>query len=301
MLGDHSVAKHDIFEQYVRIYIERLTRTPSQTMLNLTIVDGFSGGGLYRLRGRKVDGSPLRLLRAVEAADHTLKAARAKGFSVRADFFFVDENAEHIAFLGDLLVRRGYGPRIGQDIFVKCSQFEDACPAILRHIQTKGTAHRSLFFLDQYGWSDVRLATIRTILGALKNPEILLTFSVDALIDFLSVKTAEAQALMNIELAREDVRALMGMRNGDGWRYLIQNGLTGMSKPGQGRASTHPSSSARLKIIGHIGCCTCQITARHGTRWASSIGDSTIISSIMAERASTRWGSTRPRISGRAC
>jgi three-Cys-motif partner protein len=225
MLGDHSVAKHDIFEQYVRIYIERLTRTPSQTMLNLTIVDGFSGGGLYRLRGRKVDGSPLRLLRAVEAADHTLKAARAKGFSVRADFFFVDENAEHIAFLGDLLVRRGYGPRIGQDIFVKCSQFEDACPAILRHIQTKGTAHRSLFFLDQYGWSDVRLATIRTILGALKNPEILLTFSVDALIDFLSVKTAEAQALMNIELAREDVRALMGMRNGDGWRYLIQNGL----------------------------------------------------------------------------
>jgi three-Cys-motif partner protein len=225
LLGEHSVAKHDIFEKYVCIYIERLTRTPSQTMLNLTIVDGFSGGGLYRLGNGEVDGSPLRLLRAVEAADQTLKAARAKGFSVRADFFFVDENAEHVAFLRDLLVRRGYGSRIGQDIFVNCSLFEEACPAILQHVQSKGTAHRSLFFLDQYGWSDVRLATIRTILGALKNPEILLTFSVDALIDFLSVKTTEAQALMNIELAREDVRALMSMRNGEGWRYLIQNGL----------------------------------------------------------------------------
>lgn len=225
VLGRHSVAKHDIFEQYVGIYIERLTRTPSQTMLNLTIVDGFSGGGLYRLGSAEVDGSPLRLLTAVEAADSALKAARAKGFAIRADFFFVDENPQHIAFLNDLLVKRGYGPRLGQDIFVQCALFENACPDILAHIQKKGTAHRSLFFLDQYGWSDVRLATIRTILGRLKNPEILLTFAVDALIDFLSEKTAETQALLNIELAREDVRDLISLKNGEGWRYLIQNGL----------------------------------------------------------------------------
>ena len=225
VLGQHSVAKHDIFEQYVGIYIERLTRTPSQTMLNLTIVDGFSGGGLYRLGSEDVEGSPLRLLAAVEAADAALKAARSKGFVVRADFFFVDENPQHIAFLNDLLVKRGYGSRLNQDIFVRCAMFEAACPDIVSHIQKKGTAHRSLFFLDQYGWSDVRLATIRSILTALKNPEILLTFAVDALIDFLSDKTAETQALLNVELAREDVRELMGSKTGEGWRYLIQNGL----------------------------------------------------------------------------
>ena len=48
LLGEHSIAKHEIFEQYLGIYIERLTRTPSQTMLNLTVVDGFCGGGVYR-------------------------------------------------------------------------------------------------------------------------------------------------------------------------------------------------------------------------------------------------------------
>lgn len=224
-LGKHSVAKHDIFEQYVRIYIERLTRTPGQTMLNLTIVDGFSGGGLYRLGSTEVDGSPLRLLTAVEAADAALKSARAKGFAVRADFFFIDENPQHIAFLNHLLVKRGYGTRLGKDIFVQCALFEEACPDILAHVQKKGSAHRSLFFLDQYGWSDVRLATIRSILGMLKNPEILLTFAVDALVDFLSEKTAETQALLNVELAREDVRELMRLKNGEGWRYLIQNGL----------------------------------------------------------------------------
>lgn len=225
VLGEHSVAKHDIFEQYVGIYIERLTRTFSQTMLNLTIVDGFSGGGLYQLGSAEVDGSPLRLLAAVEAADAALKVARAKGFAVRADFFFIDENPQHVAFLNDLLVKRGYGSRLGRDIFVRCALFEEACPDILSHIQKKGTAHRSLFFLDQYGWSDVRLATIRTILRTLKNPEILLTFAVDALIDFLSEKTTETQALLNVELAREDVRELMALKNGEGWRYLIQNGL----------------------------------------------------------------------------
>lgn len=225
ILGHHSVAKHDIFEQYLGIYIERLTRTLSQTMLNLTIVDGFCGGGLYRSGVGEAEGSPLRLLRAVEQADLTLNKARTKGFQVRADFVFVDENADHIAYLREVLVRRGHGSRIDKDIFLICSTFEAACPGIVGRIQRKGTAQRSLFFLDQYGWSDVRLATIRSLLVSLKNPEILLTFAVDALINFLSMKTPETQALLAIELAREDVRALMDMRHDEGWRFLIQNGL----------------------------------------------------------------------------
>jgi three-Cys-motif partner protein len=225
ILGDHSVAKHEIFEQYLGIYIERLTRTFSQTILNLTIVDGFCGGGLYRLGTSEAEGSPLRLLRAVEEADKALNAARIKGFEVRADFVFIDENAEHIAFLRDLLIKRGYGSRLGTDIFLQCSTFEDACPGIIARIKAKGTAQRSLFFLDQYGWSDVRFATIRSILGQIRNPEILLTFAVDALIDFLTEKRTESAALLGLDLQREDVRALLELKSGDGWRYLIQNGL----------------------------------------------------------------------------
>lgn len=166
-LGQHSFAKHEIFEQYVGIYIDRLTRTPSQTMLNLTIVDGFCGGGLYQNGDRQAEGSPFRLLRAVQRADQVLNEARTKGFSVRADFFFVDENLDHIEFLADQLIKAGFGPRLNRNIFLRHSTFEDACPAIVSHVQKKGTAHRSLFFLDQYGWSDVRLETVRTIMSSL--------------------------------------------------------------------------------------------------------------------------------------
>ncbi|MGY3577828.1 three-Cys-motif partner protein [Bradyrhizobium sp. USDA 4504] len=225
LLGEHSLAKHEIFEHYVKIYIDRVTRSPAQTMLNLTIVDGFCGGGLYRSGSREVDGSPLRLLKAVEAADDALVAARSKGFDLRVDFFFIDENRHHIEFLNDLLQKRGYGSSLGRDIFVRKASFQEALPDVVAHIRKKGTAQRSLFFLDQYGWSDVALGTMREVMSSIEKPEILLTFAVDSLIDFLSEKTSETQALLNVELDREDVRALMSMRDDDGWRYLIQNGL----------------------------------------------------------------------------
>lgn len=227
VLGEHSAAKHDIYEKYVGIYIERLTRTPSQTVLNLTLVDGFCGGGVYQRGSTETDGSPLRLLRAVDASDRALNAARTKGFHVKADFFFVDDNEDHVAHLQSVLRNRGYGARLGRDIFILHSSFEDACPGIVAHIKKKGRAQRSLFFLDQYGWSAVRFETVRRILSELQNPEVLLTFAVDALIDYLSEKTSVASALLNVELTREDVRALTEMRNGEGWRYLIQNGLYG--------------------------------------------------------------------------
>lgn len=214
LLGAHSVAKHEVFEQYLGIYIERLTRRLGQTTLNLTVIDGFCGGGVYRNGQTEAEGSPLRLLRAVERANAALHATRTKGFDVRADFIFVDENADHVDYLRGVLVHRGYGARLGSDIFLIRSTFEEACPDIVRRILRKGNAHRSLFFLDQYGWSDVRLATIRGLLDGLRNPEILLTFAVDALIDFLSEKTPETEALLAIELGREDVRALVDMRNG---------------------------------------------------------------------------------------
>lgn len=226
-LGEHSRAKHEIFERYVGVYIDYLTRIPAQTDFRLTLVDGFCGGGLYDYKGAEADGSPLRLLRAVEQREIAIAASRRKPFKIHADFFFVDANPNHIAFLDHLLRKNGYGSRIGRDIFLQHATFEAACPDIVSFIQNKGTSHRSLFFLDQYGWSDVRLATIRTILGALANPEILLTFAVDALIDFLSPKTAANAALLAIDYDREDVRDLMAMRNEQGWRYLIQNSLYG--------------------------------------------------------------------------
>ncbi|MBI0533059.1 three-Cys-motif partner protein TcmP [Sphingomonas sp. TX0522] len=227
-LGDHSAAKHEVFERYVEIYIDKLTSMPSREHLHLTIVDGFCGGGTYSHRGAIVDGSPFRLLSAVTQAEASLAAARTKGFRISCDFFFVDVNRHHIEHLRSLLELRGYRDRIGRDIHLRTMSFDEAYPEIRDRIRAgRKTSHRSLFFLDQYGWSDVSLGTIRTILTDLANPEILLTFAVDFLIDYLSDHPSMMKALMDLDFAREDVRDLIDLRTdqGDapGWRYLIQN------------------------------------------------------------------------------
>lgn len=227
-LGDHSAAKHEVFERYVGVYIDKLTRRPSREHLHLTIIDGFCGGGTFSHRGAIVDGSPLRLLAAVATAESRLAAARSKGFSITCDFFFVDVNRRHVEHLREILVQRGLGDRIDHDIHLRTAPFVQAYDEIRDRIRSgRRRAHRSLFLLDQYGWSDVDLATIRTILSDLANPEILLTFAVDFLIDYLSEHPSTMKALLDLDLQREDVRALLALRtaSGDapGWRYLIQH------------------------------------------------------------------------------
>lgn len=225
-LGQHSAAKHDIYSTYVDRYIATLTKRHVQSRLKMTIVDGFCGGGLYSHDGNIVDGSPLRLLSAVECA-RAILLARRSDFDLDVDFVFIDENPNHVGFLKDELVSRGYATMLKTGkIKLVSSSFEDAIPTVIAAIRKKGRAHHSLFFLDQYGWSDVKLETVRQIMRDLANPEVVLTFMVDSLINLLHDKTSSLSALAAIDYSREDVRALLDIKDEygpKGWKRAIQN------------------------------------------------------------------------------
>lgn len=224
-LGQHSAAKHDIYSSYVDRYVSTLTKRHVQSQLKLTIVDGFCGGGLYSKGSEVVDGSPLRLLSSIEQA-RALLVARRSDFVLDVDFVFIDENINHIAFLKDELINRGYRSLLEKNIRLIHSTFEEAIPDVISAIKKKGRAHHSLFFLDQYGWSDVKLATVRRIMAELVNPEIILTFMVDSLINLLHDRTSSLSALAAIDYTREDVRAILDLKNQHGqkgWKRVIQN------------------------------------------------------------------------------
>ena len=224
-LGLHSFAKHQIFDAYITAYIRTLTKSHLMRKLKLTLVDGFCGGGRYAMGPEEVDGSPLRMLASVEAAQVELDAARARGLEIDAEFVFVDANRRHVDFLREVLRQRGYESRIGKDIHVYTSKFEDMSEEIIRRIQAKGRAHRSLFFLDQYGWSAVTFATIRQIMASLQNPEVVLTFMVDHLVNLLTDRMIDTPGLKAIDLSREDVNEMLQMKEQRGWKRLIQNTL----------------------------------------------------------------------------
>ncbi len=73
-------------------------------------------------------------------------------------------------------------------------------PEIINHILIRGEKTRCIYFLDQFGYTDVPLSEIRQILSTFQNAEVILTFATDFLIDYLSTKEATQKALQRIDI-----------------------------------------------------------------------------------------------------
>lgn len=225
VLGAHSLAKHQVFETYTSRYIHILSPMLAKRELNLTIVDGFCGGGAYSFQNSFVAGSPLLLLRSVQAAEVELAAARQHGFKVKADFFFIDQNKHHTEFLQSELENSEFSKDVGKTIHIKTDSFNNQARGIISAVKAKGPSHRALFFLDQYGWSAVSFGVVRHIFENLNNPEVIITFSVDTLINYMTEETAKAKSGQAIDLDPELGNVLSGLRTENGQRAVIQGFL----------------------------------------------------------------------------
>lgn len=199
LLEPHSVAKHEVLQAYLERYIEMLTADPRQDILRLTIVDGFSGGGLYQHAhtGELQTGSPLIFLDTITRMETVIKAKRKKDFHIDATFFFIDSNKDALGFLQSQLRKRGYSKLIGGRIFLLNGVFANVFPTIMEIIKTR--KGRSLFLLDQCGYKDAPLPVIRKIFKELPNTEVMLTFSVDALVNHIADREQFRKCLQNLD------------------------------------------------------------------------------------------------------
>lgn len=200
-IKQHSVAKHDVLRAYLVEYIQTLVISPHQEELRLTLVDGFAGGGVYRheTTSAVVLGSPFVLLEATREAEALINQSRQKPLRMNVDYFFVEIDEDAVRLLSTALDDRGYGRRIGQDIRVLHSRFEDEAAAIKTFILSKNPRNgRSIFFLDQYGYKDVPTSLIRSIFAELPAAEVILTFAVDAFINYASDTATTSNLLSQI-------------------------------------------------------------------------------------------------------
>lgn len=188
-IEQHSIAKHEVLRAYLLAYLQTLVTSPQQEELRVTLVDGFAGGGVYQHADTKerVLGSPFVFLNTVKEAEALINLERQKPIRMAVDYFFIETNRHAFDLLGQTLADEGFGGRIGGDIVVRNSRFEDEAASIREFIQKKSPrVGRSLFLLDQYGYKDVPFPLIRTILSELPRSEVILTFNVDALITYAS-------------------------------------------------------------------------------------------------------------------
>lgn len=222
----HSTKKHDVLREYLNQYIRIVGGNPFQrSSLSITFVDAFSGGGIYEKPGGGIYlGSPLIFLESTREAAAYL-TERNKNFKLNAHYIFLDKQRTYLDFLKNALIERGYKNQFDQSIFFRNGIFEQHIDNIINHIYTrKGTARRCIFLLDQYGYTDVPLHSIYKIFNKLPKAEILLTFYVDYLIDYLQNSESCKKSLQQTGI-KFDLGKLDDIKSQKQWRALIQREL----------------------------------------------------------------------------
>lgn len=230
-IQQHSIAKHEILDAYLKAYIQTLASNPRREEFKLALVDGFAGGGAYRhaTSGEIVYGSPFIMLRASKEAEYLINKDRNKPIAFNFEYFFVEKSRKAKQCLEFELKYQGYGSRLDQDIFLMNSEFDTQAGSIIEHIKKKSPrAGRAIFLLDQYGYSQVGTGLINKIIREVPGSEVILTFAVDALINYVSDKSETTQKLLN-KIGTPDVlrgRTLEDIKcNERDWRLFIQSCL----------------------------------------------------------------------------
>ncbi len=229
-IDPHSKIKHQIIHDYIRSYITVVMSNQLIPRIGINIVDGFCGGGVYKDDYGRRDhyGSPIIALEAVQETVAEINIQRNIPREVLTQNFFIDIKKENIDYLKAVLTTKGFGHRLEKDIFTLRSRFTDALPSVIKKIQDFKFSERSLFLLDQYAYKDVPFSSIRTIFQRLANAEVLLTFNVDSLIDYLSERDENRKALQNIDLEKyipwEKLRSFKATMRHE-WQHLIQRFL----------------------------------------------------------------------------
>ncbi|OCP07952.1 hypothetical protein BC374_17865 [Ensifer sp. LC13] len=222
-LHDHSDAKLRLIAEYLERYFPAILVSRGQTRQRITLVDGFCGGGKFTRDGAYTKGTPFLFLEAVENAERQANVGRSKKLTIDAEFHFVDSNQHHIDFLRNELIQAGYSAKLDQSIFLHCSEFEQIFPDICRRIEvrTRGYVGRSIFLLDQKGYTDVTFETVRQILR-FSAAECILTFAVGWLIDYLSNKPEVLQRVAPVELSADQIKEFLRLKGEWGGRYSVQ-------------------------------------------------------------------------------
>jgi three-Cys-motif partner protein len=228
VLGQHSIAKHKVVKQYLEKYVSILAARPVQEQLRLTLVDGFAGGGAYRHpdSGERLPGSPLIMVQAMATAEAAAKESRRKVFFLNVEYFFIEKQRSTIDFL-DRELRESKAAFEQMDrIHLLHGCFSQHLEQVLSHVEQRGRSRRVIFVLDQYGFTDVRMADLQKIFKRLPNAEVILTIAIDWLIDHWTEKANYDQILadLGLNLSSTFAREIKEAHPRD-WRPVIQNAL----------------------------------------------------------------------------
>ena len=204
--------KHRIQEQYLGKYIRERCKNPHQENFRLSIVDGFAGGGAYK------DGSPgspvilaNTVLQTVQGINFEREVNGRSKVNVECLMFLNDADGDAI----DLL-KNSMAPCVAEskesDSLVKLipeysiGKFESKIDMFIEKI-TDAKCRSVLYYLDQYGYSQVNVPTIFKLMHSAKSVEVFLTYAIDALLTYLQTNNRKAlmTSLSHLDIQEGDI------------------------------------------------------------------------------------------------
>lgn len=223
-ISHHSKAKLAALRLYLHNYFDKLNIQLIRDKFKLDLIDGFAGGGIYQDGNEVISGSPLIMLEEAKEAEHRLLQRQTKRLDIDIKYYFVDAKRQHTEHLRRVLEERDY--QIGGDkIAIYTSEFGDVVDKIIGSVKRRQPrSGRSIFLLDQCGYSQVHLSMVRKIFYELKNAEVIMTFAADALINFLHDSPQMASRVAPLGISKERFDALLESKH-DGGRALVQRQL----------------------------------------------------------------------------
>lgn len=152
-IDHHTKTKHLLLESYLQDWVETLTGNCKIGTGQVTLIDGFCGGGIYCDGDGFWEGSPIRMIRAVEAGWQAVKE-RKPYQDLDIAYLFVDAQREHTECLKHQIREAGFGELLDSGrCRVVTGDFEDQLEGCLSWVKQRGGY--SFFFLDPFGLADL--------------------------------------------------------------------------------------------------------------------------------------------------
>ncbi len=223
-LEEHTRRKHKILREYLSRYLTVRCALPQQTKFRLAIVEAFAGGGRYKCGS---PGSPLIFIEELRAAAERFNLRRkADGMApLDIECFLILNDAEpgtvdilksNIAPV--LAAVKTEVPKLHLQAIFYEKPFETLYPEIKRLLE-QGRYQNVLFNLDQYGYSDVEIATLADISTSFASAECFYTFGISSLLAFLSRANPAllARQLKFLGVSPTDLSSLEGLMSKSEW------------------------------------------------------------------------------------
>lgn len=207
-IDDHSKIKHKIYSEYIVAYVKTIMSNYVIPKIEFSIVDGFCGGGVYYdQNNEQYDGSPIVLIEAVNKARIEVNVERINEREVVANYYFIDKDKTAIDMLQKQLdYKKDINFHYSQDVSrseLSNGIFSDLLDATITKIKNTKSSGKALFFLDQYGYSAVKICDIIKILNSMQKSEVILTFNISSMYTYFSDKDEFSRALRNLGIYEE--------------------------------------------------------------------------------------------------